>query len=168
MVFNALGVHKGNEKTYAYGAAIATQAHGFNIQSLLEDGRDLKSYVRSMTPKLRGPEIYPSDPEVIRRDWPSIFAQAYGADEAMYPVPSKRANEHREIVLGMMPCRSSKAGSRALPRVRSTPQRWPRRARADQGRGQQRPWALPAQDRMTAAAVRTVPPPAKYCDTVPS
>ena len=104
----ALGVHHGNEKTYAYAAVIATTAHGLSETQLVIDLRTLKEHVKTLREGLlEGPRIYPITIEEFQAKHPDLYAQAYPVDP---PAPSKWTNNFRTMVHKLMPCRSTKAG----------------------------------------------------------
>ena len=120
----ALGVHHGNEKTYAYAAAIATAAHGLSETQLVIDLRTLKEHVKTLREGLlEGPLIYPITIEEFQAKHPDLYAQAYPVDP---PAPSKWTKDFRTMVHKLMPCRSTKAGvDKTSCSPRALPQRQP-------------------------------------------
>ena len=108
-IFIGLGMFKVNEKTYAFGAAIATQASAYESNQLLDDTRKLKSLLRSIDSSgvQQGPDIYPDSTEVFKMNYPEIYKQAY-PDHG--PCPTKWSPHYRLVVHGLAVCRSSKTG----------------------------------------------------------
>jgi hypothetical protein len=108
-IFIGLGMLKVTEKTYAVGAAIATQTSGYESNQLLDDTRKLKSLLRSIDSSgvQQGPDIYPDSTEVFKANYPEIYKHAY-PDHG--PCPTKWSAQYRLVVQGLAVCRSSKTG----------------------------------------------------------
>ena len=72
MLFHGLGLLSASEKTYAYGAALATQIAPTNVDELLIAVRKLKRIVKSIVEDRgskaneRGPLEYPERPETLQ------------------------------------------------------------------------------------------------------
>ena len=111
-VFVQLGLTNPNEKTYALGAAL-TNGHANDINQVYEDGKALKGFVRrndvhvSQEERVRGPTTYPKDPKILREDHPKIYEAMYTTDP---PTESKWTTTYKNIILGSVPCRSTKTG----------------------------------------------------------
>ena len=115
MVFATLGIKKGNERTHALGAALATQSLGFDVNRLLNATRSLKRHVEAANQAsnlLMGPWIYPSDAKTLQEQHPDIFQQAFQGGQ---PAPSRWTDITRQMVLRLSVCRSSRTGTCEAP-----------------------------------------------------
>ena len=113
-VFANLGIKNGTERTYAYGAAVATQAEPYDRDAILQDLRKLKNYVRTLTSdsKIRGPLEYPQDPLKLKEEFPELYEQAFSESP---PVSSKWSVDKCAIILGDIPCRNTRTGVTLAP-----------------------------------------------------
>ena len=112
-IFQCLGIQKATERTFAFGAAVATQAHGFDdISQLYTDGGKLKMFAASKVHGHefeKGPLVYPSTHEALLSENPTIHRQAF-PDPSHPPVPSKWNDSQRAMIARHAPCRNTKSG----------------------------------------------------------
>jgi hypothetical protein len=105
-----LGVEHGTERTYAFAAALATNAHGLDVTALLADTRKLKGFCRTSTLdhiSIYNVTRYPPTPDDLQQEFPEIYSAFY-ADHP--PARSRWTASYRSILIGMLPCRSTKSG----------------------------------------------------------
>ena len=110
-LFVSLGLRVPNEKTFAMGCALATHAHGLEVNTLLIDVRNFKMCFRAIVDEnlglLIGPDTYPETAEKFQELHPEVYAQAFPDDQ---PIPSMWPSDYRAMVKKLAPCRDTKAG----------------------------------------------------------
>ena len=110
-LFSAIGLTRATEKTYAMGAALATQSHGMEVNQLLADGRRLKEFTRAIVNDNeqleQGPLNYPANITEFKEAHPHLYAHAFPDHE---PVESKWSTAHRAIVHSRTVCRDTRRG----------------------------------------------------------
>ena len=108
-LLHVIGVWKGEEKLFAFAAALATQSDQFDRIRLLVDMRKLKEYYQSLGPvEHKGPLEYPETPQdfEFQTNYPEIcmaIMAMYGAS----PVASKWDFATRRMFLVNTPCRKT-------------------------------------------------------------
>ena len=97
-----------DEKSYALAVGLACQTER-DQEKLLGHVRHLKDIVRAAVganPDI-GPLVYTRIVADFRQNYPALYNAAYGQDPL---VETKWSDQHRNLVLAITPCRSSKAG----------------------------------------------------------
>ena len=97
-----------DEKTYALAVGLSCQTEP-DADKLLGHVRHLKDIVKTAagpSPEI-GPLVYTRLISEFRQNYPALYNTAYAQDP---PVESKWTDEHRNVVLTITPCRSSKQG----------------------------------------------------------
>ena len=108
VLLHILGVWRAEERLSTFAAALATQSETLDKDRLLADVRKLKEFYDTLGPvEHRGPLEYPETPQEFQTKYPEIYMATYNGQS---PVPSKWSNAYKCMVIGVTPCRNTRAG----------------------------------------------------------
>jgi hypothetical protein len=101
-----------DEKTYAFVAAIATHCILNDGPTLLQHARDLKELVRCNKDEVTHlPDEFPRTTDEFQAQYPILYGRAFATEP---PVPSKLSDMQRQMILRLVPCRSTKSGCESM------------------------------------------------------